>query len=465
MGRSPDSTRRAAHLTLLLDPPIFCETRMPMPRFPCFLLSLSLLLCCLPCARAEEHEVCPDSPGLFGRCTVAAAALPTKLCSIGSDGNLNISDCLSSCDPGWNCPRVSSCWPGNVTPVGNPWAHTPAFCPPTIACATRRLGSAYCDAAQGMYEPFLCPPGSYCPDSVAILPCPEGTFCLRGSVAPTDCGAFSYCPAGTEFRRFYGGLLLCLLLDVVLVGLFCVTKFYVEPFLRTSWSSARKARRELDFYTLPEGLAAFARDQLQRNGLWGSSSSSSSSGGAPDASAAALLSDSPEDEYVELGSSKQLGGGSTPSLSRAGSSADVSGMLTENFRRANGGACRFDIEFENFGFEVSTPAAPEAVAKGKGARRRQQPPSSSSSPSPSSLCSGLLPPMSKHTILRAVSGRIQSGKLTAIMGPSGAGKTSFLKCLFGKEPATKGSKLFINGKPGEMSAYKKVSTQRAQCAR
>ena len=61
----------------------------------------------LPAASAalptDSHEVCPTNPGLLGRCTVASFALPTNLCNIGSDGALNLTDCLLSCGPGWNC--------------------------------------------------------------------------------------------------------------------------------------------------------------------------------------------------------------------------------------------------------------------------------------------------------------------------------------------------------------------------
>jgi len=46
------------------------------------------------------------------------------------------------------------------------------------------------------------------------------------------------------------------------------------------------------------------------------------------------------------------------------------------------------------------------------------------------------------TIMKGVNGTIRHGKVTAIMGPSGAGKTTFLSLLSGKVPNTKG-KIFI----------------------
>jgi hypothetical protein len=67
-----------------------------------------------------------------------------------------------------------------------------------------------------------------------------------------------------------------------------------------------------------------------------------------------------------------------------------------------------------------------------------------------------LPAPQSKTILSNVSGRIRPGRVTAIMGPSGAGKTTFLNVLVGKLTRTAGE-LSINGEADEMYRYKKVS--------
>ena len=60
----------------------------------------------------------------------------------------------------------------------------------------------------------------------------------------------------------------------------------------------------------------------------------------------------------------------------------------------------------------------------------------------------LKPPAPPATILRGVTGELKAGRLTAIMGPSGAGKTSFLNVLSGKAVAygEVGGELLINGR-------------------
>ncbi|KAJ3201040.1 hypothetical protein HDU67_001638, partial [Dinochytrium kinnereticum] len=59
------------------------------------------------------------------------------------------------------------------------------------------------------------------------------------------------------------------------------------------------------------------------------------------------------------------------------------------------------------------------------------------------------------TVLQGVSGEIKAGRMTAIMGPSGAGKTTFMNVLMGKVTRT-GGELRINGVAAEMQKYKKI---------
>ena len=58
-------------------------------------------------------------------------------------------------------------------------------------------------------------------------------------------------------------------------------------------------------------------------------------------------------------------------------------------------------------------------------------------------------------VLQGVTGRIHDGKMTAIMGPSGAGKTTFMNVLCGKVNRTSGT-LKISGKVAELQAFKKI---------
>lgn len=62
----------------------------------------------------------------------------------------------------------------------------------------------------------------------------------------------------------------------------------------------------------------------------------------------------------------------------------------------------------------------------------------------------------KH-LLRCVTGKIMPGRVSAVMGPSGAGKTTFLSALAGKvSGCTMTGLVLINGKAESIHSYKKI---------
>lgn len=64
----------------------------------------------------------------------------------------------------------------------------------------------------------------------------------------------------------------------------------------------------------------------------------------------------------------------------------------------------------------------------------------------------------KKHLLRCVTGKLRPGRITAVMGPSGAGKTSFLSALAGKAIGCSTSGvILINGKKESIHSYKKIT--------
>ena len=60
-------------------------------------------------------------------------------------------------------------------------------------------------------------------------------------------------------------------------------------------------------------------------------------------------------------------------------------------------------------------------------------------------------------VLAGVTGNIRHGRVTAVMGPSGAGKTTFLSTLSGKvSTGTILGNVSINGQKDDITNYKKV---------
>lgn len=64
---------------------------------------------------------------------------------------------------------------------------------------------------------------------------------------------------------------------------------------------------------------------------------------------------------------------------------------------------------------------------------------------------------SKKKLLRSVTGKLRPGRVAAVMGPSGAGKTTFLSAIAGKATGCETSGMvLINGKVEPIRAYKRI---------
>ncbi|KAF8760513.1 hypothetical protein HU200_010137 [Digitaria exilis] len=64
---------------------------------------------------------------------------------------------------------------------------------------------------------------------------------------------------------------------------------------------------------------------------------------------------------------------------------------------------------------------------------------------------------SKKKLLRSVTGKLMAGRVAAVMGPSGAGKTTFLSAIAGKATGCQTTgMILINGKMEPIRAYKKI---------
>uniref|UniRef100_A0A7S1LB71 ABC transporter domain-containing protein n=1 Tax=Neobodo designis TaxID=312471 RepID=A0A7S1LB71_NEODS len=215
------------------------------------------------------------------------------------------------------CPRGFYCPNSNISDPAT-W---PVVCPPTDECVLRRRDSEFC-AAQGTYEPVVCPEGYYCADGRTKLVCPKGSRCPFGTTDPFECSALSYCPEGSRQERFVGVVLVIVLVDAALAA----ALFFI--------------------YRRGEAESPLADDISKM----------------------------------------------TPEEAASGVAAFV--------REALGDAAPVHVSFQNL--RVTLPEN-HKTSPGK-------------------------------SLLQGVSGNVRAGQVTAIMGPSGAGKTVLFTTLLGKQP-------------------------------
>lgn len=374
------------------------------------------------------------------------------------------------CPRGFFCPLLNAS--SNKT-----W---PQICPPTVDCQLQRLNGLYCEP-QGVYEPRLCPPGSFCGNGSMLQTCPAGFWCVKGSIAPRACGPLTSCPKGTRVGRSYGGVLGALLADAALAFVFVLLYFVVEPnrkrmgvalrrrgLLTAAATEAETAQKR----TPPSPLAGaeVVPNPLRAAGLFGGGGGGSGGDSSPGFSPSLQ-------EDAGAGA-----GGAPPPLPKGvlGSlRAALEAVLVRTAPLPPG------VQFDEASGRVMTASRRGSAGFALGAPHSPSPPpphaeggaedgpvlraARSILESSFRRCNaGLtltlefsqlslhIPPPVDKLILAGVSGVIRPGRVTAVMGPSGAGKTTFLSVLMGTQVKRSGGSLRINGAPEELAAFGRV---------
>ncbi|KAJ3294091.1 hypothetical protein HDU76_006985, partial [Blyttiomyces sp. JEL0837] len=299
---------------------------------------------------------------------------------------------LLSCDPGFYCPNLNQSDPKTL----------PVYCPPSAGCAEARLTNLPC-SAQGKYEPIICKPGYYCPTFKEMYICPKGYYCPTGTVNPYKCDTLSSCPAGSVTQTVYGTIIVMILLDVIIAILILVVRYRQGLLPKFDFLTAGLGGIFMGpGYALKERAKRSTiqlNEQIER-----------------EAKILAEATLSP-DMAMRVNNSGMDNG----SIYNDG---DIQGhemrgqmrILVEAFHSALGSQdLRMNFRFENLALTLG------------GAR----------------------------TVLQGVTGEIRAKRMTAILGPSGAGKTTFMNVLMGKLNRT-GGRLFINGEEAEMHLYRKI---------
>ncbi|KAK0610160.1 hypothetical protein B0T17DRAFT_500903 [Bombardia bombarda] len=296
----------------------------------------------------------------------------------------------------------------------------PQFCPPVVDCQKARLGNHVCqlngkNIGMGRWEPVICQAGWYCPRSAngrQTFICPKGTYCQPGAPSPTPCSIGSSCPEGSSFERFLIPIVIVLVLDLLLLIGMLLLKY------RSNLKKNARSHR-FDMVNKPKapgvvkgftaaitGYKQLPDDQQRETELEMSPMVDATYiPGRQDVWSGFAALDMPYDHGAMH--ADKVEPGYTPEI-RA---------FVESMRKATD-ASDFGL---SFGYNQLT-------FQPKGVNR---------------------------PILQNVTGSIKRGSLTAIMGGSGAGKSTFVNVLMGKTVYTNGV-VSINNTPGKLKRYKKL---------
>ena len=341
-------------------------------------------------ARLSISLLSPNSSGLEGYEIQLAICGAGQYCPLGVDASTN-----RSCPAGTYCNSSSALFPVkcHYNTTDNYSSYCPEGssqelpCPVGSYCTgpTSRTLCAkpyYCPA--GTLRPNVCPAGYYCPDPLNKILCPSRHYCILGSISPTPCAGLSICKPGTKDNSV-NFILQTVLLSVIvaLVVTWRVIEFYVRRRRNAHSRDVQEA----------EKLLAKARSQRRARETAGSE--------APIALASehVSLSDSEASSYGTHdgpGYAEDIDNMSQPSVDSlespytASLAAQIDRDLHSNMSPVS---FQVDIHFKDMGLEL------------KGSNKK---------------------------VLDGVTGVAKHGRVTAVMGPSGAGKTTFMSTLAGK---------------------------------
>lgn len=239
----------------------------------------------------------------------------------------------------------------------------------------------------------ICPAGSYCSDPQQIEKCPKGNFCRQGSTEPKPCPPLARCHRGASIPEQDLGALIVVLL------LLCSALFVVALYERRN-----RVRKQAAI--MRKSVAARSRKVGLRLRHFTEGSVNMVR------------------KRLHLGGTAAVGA----SINRLPSS---DGDYEDNDDEELLGTSSAEAPIEEKEFTITF--------------------------SFKNLGLKLKPKLGGKTILKGVTGEIKSHHVTAVMGPSGAGKTTFMSTLAGK--AYYGDRIGevrLNGKVEPIAKYKKV---------
>ncbi|KAK1987777.1 hypothetical protein LZ30DRAFT_756446 [Colletotrichum cereale] len=312
---------------------------------------------------------------------------------------------------GW---QAEGCRPGFLC-ENNTINSLPQYCPPLDQCQKARLAGQTCtfegrNIGMGPFEPVICQAGKYCPakeNGKVSHVCPAGSYCQPGAATPTPCLTGSLCPEGSSYEVFIVPLVILIILDVLMIMgmiIYKVRERFQERHANKS-ASGKPSRKNGTIKSVRAQITGYR----------------------------ALSEDTDREMAPSSGTltptrTDSFGGGFLAAL-------DIGSRSSVNKRPTSG-----ELNPQLMAFVSSMRRATDATNFGL-------------SFSYSDL--SFQPKKSSKKILQNVTGSIDRGTLTAVMGGSGAGKSTFVNVLMGKTKNT-GGRVDVNSSPDKLDRYKKV---------
>ncbi|CAN0916438.1 ABC transporter G family member 28, partial [Linum grandiflorum] len=415
--------------------------------------------------------------------------------------NCNLTAWAPGCEPGWACTvnKGTKADLKNSKEMPLRTSNCEAccegfFCPHGLTCMIPCPLGSYCPLSKlnkttGMCDPYhyqlpaakpehtcggadiwadivstsevFCSAGSYCPSTIQKLPCTRGHYCRTGSTSQSGCFKLATCvPQSANQNITAYGLLLFAGLGFLLIIIYNCSDQVIatrekrqaktrekavqsvkETQAREKWKSAKETAKKtaMDFQT--QFSRTFSRAKSKKE-----DTSSGTKGRKKDkANLTKMLQEIETNPDGHQGFNVEIGDRNIKKHAPRGKQLHTQSQM---FRYAYG-----QIEREKAMQEQNknlTFSGVISMASDVEIRKRPT----------IEVCFKDLTLTLKgknKNLLRCVTGKLSPGRVSAVMGPSGAGKTTFLSALTGKAPGCSVSGMvLVNGKAEPIQAYKKI---------
>ncbi|XP_071734574.1 ABC transporter G family member 24 [Rutidosis leptorrhynchoides] len=383
--------------------------------------------------------------------------------------------CMIPCPLGSHCPIATL---DRASGICRPYDYQLPPAMPNHTC-----GGANIWADVRTSSELFCSPGSYCPTSTQQIPCGEGNYCEKGSTAEKSCFKLTSCgrESSTQNIHAYGAMLIAGIFTILLIIYNCSDQIITTRERRHAKSREAAVRRAKEKLKAHERWK-IARDAAKKHAAQISRTFSRQKA-VPQTEELSMLHqrrDDVDDDQI------------TPQMSHTFEENRLE-LRSETFKDLYS----YDLSVENKD-NKDTKNNKKNVPKEKEKEKKKEKQITTDSQifnyaygqiekekamqqNHNLTFSGVismavnteirkrpkieisfreltltLKGKGKH-LLRCVTGKIMPGRITAVMGPSGAGKTTFLSALAGKAHGCRitGS-ILVNGKPDSIHSYKKI---------
>ncbi|KAK4772009.1 hypothetical protein SAY86_013784 [Trapa natans] len=407
--------------------------------------------------------------------------------------NCNLTTWVPGCEPGWACGlganEAVDIREANIIPERTQSCGTCCqgfFCPRGLTCMIPCPLGSYCplatlNTATGLCEPYtyqlppgqtnhtcgganmwadvgrshdiFCPSGSYCPTTVQSHPCGSGRFCRMGSTSEKPCYKLVSCDANssTQNIKTYGILLIVVVITMLFIIYSCSDQLISIQTRRQAKSREVAAKRARETARARQRWNA-AKDAAKRH-IIEISGSFSHRHNSVDSEESSILKQESRPSVDDSALSPIHQAGSVPRQSTGNKKEQIVKDIHSRSQIFKYAYSQLEMEKERAlenGNSINISGV-ISMATNPGVIKR---PLIEVSFKDLTL---ILKGKNKH-LLRCITGTLKPGRITAVMGPSGAGKTSFLSALAGKAMGcSMTGVIMINGKKESIHSYKKIT--------